>query len=197
MANTTKKIIDTLKTNYAFRSNTGNKKVEFRPATGKDGQFAELTDIDLNSIRVGLALMDLPCSRDNLRSIIYSNQWPTYDPYQQFLKDLPLWDGHDHIADLAATVTTDSSDFWQWSMRKWIVAFVGSLADVQTVNQTALIFCGRQGIGKSTWFVNILPPELRMYYSSGYLDPRERETLVQLSELCLFNMDEVENLTQL
>jgi len=141
-----------------------------------------------------LALKDLPCSRDNLRAIVYSNQWALYDPYEEFLNGLPLWDGHDYIGDLAATVKTDDDQFWEWCLKKWLVAFVGSLADEATVNQTALIFCGKQGIGKSTWFLNILPKELRMYYSSGFLDPKERETLVQLSELCLFNMDEVENL---
>lgn len=191
--NKTKLVIDTLKEIYLFRYNAGNKKVEFCPADGTQ-PFREMTDLDFNSIRVWLALKDLPCSKDNLRSIIYSNQWALYAPYREFLLNLPLWDSHDHIADLAATVNTDEKLFWEWCLRKWLVAFVGSLADEGTVNQTALIFCGRQGIGKTTWFLNILPPELRMYYSSGFLDPKERETLVQLSELCIYVMDEVENL---
>ena len=75
-----------------------------------------------------------------------------------------------------------------------MVAFVGSLDEEEVVNQIALIFCGKQGIGKSSWFLNILPDELKKYYSSGYLDPKDKETKVQLRELCLFNMDEVENL---
>ena len=191
--NKIKVIIDELKKEYNFRFNTGNKKVEFHK-TNEPPQFREMSDIDLNSIRVDLALKDLPCSRDNLKSIIYSNQWPMFDPYQEFLMNLPLWDGNDHIADLASTVETDDNQFWMWGLKKWLVAFAGSLADDKTVNQTAIIFCGKQGIGKSTWFIHILPAELRDYYSTGFIDPKERETLVQLSELCLFNMDEVENL---
>ena len=191
--NKTKLVIDTLKAKYMFRFNLGNKKVEFRPVDGTE-PFREMNDLDFNSIKVELALMDLPCSKENLRSIIYSNQWSLFDPYQEFLKGLPLWDGHDHIADLAATVKTDDETFWKWCLTKWLVAFVGSLADESTVNQTAIIFCGGQGVGKSTWFKNLMPKELANYYSSGFLDPKERETLVQLSELCLFNMDEVENL---
>ena len=74
------------------------------------------------------------------------------------------------------------------------MAFVGSLADEDTVNQTALIFCGKQGIGKSSWFSHLLPVELKKYSSSGFLNPKDKETLIQLSELCLYNMDEVENL---
>lgn len=191
--NKTRITIDMLKECYVFRFNIGNKKVEFYKV-GEDEMFREMTDIDFNSIKVELALKDNSCSKENLRSIIYSNQWEVFDPYQEFLNMLPLWDGHDHIADLAATVKTDDDEFWRWSLKKWIVALVGSLNSEETVNQTAIIFCGRQGIGKSTWFCTILPQELRNYYSSGFLDPKERETLVQLSELCLFNMDEVENL---
>ena len=191
--NKTKLVIDTLKAKYEFRFNVGNKKIEFRPAD-RNESFREMNDLDFNSIRVELALMDLPCSKENLRSIIYSNQWSLFDPYQEFLKSLPMWDGHDHIADLAVTVKTDDDLFWKWCLRKWIVAFVGSLADESTVNQTAIIFCGIQGVGKSTWFKTLMPEELKMYYSSGFLDPKEKETLVQLSELCLFNMDEVEDL---
>lgn len=190
--NQTRIIIDALKEAYVFRFNTGNQKIEFHPIN--ENHFKDLTDIDFNSIKVELNLRDIPCSKETLKTIIYSNQWEQYDPYQEFLQGLPLWDGNDHIADLAATVKTDNDNYWTWCLRKWLVAFVGSLADVETVNQTAIIFCGKQGIGKSSWFQNILPPELKKYSSSGFLEPKEKETLVQLSELCLYNMDEVENL---
>lgn len=190
--NLTRKIIDTLKEDYIFRLNLGNQKMEFRKVN--ETKFRDLTDTDFNSIKVDLNLKDIPCSKETLKSIIFSNQWQQYDPYQEFLDALPLWDGEDHIAKLAATVKTDNNNYWKWCLRKWLVAFVGSLAEEEVVNQTAIIFCGRQGIGKSSWFRNILPPELRKYSSSGFLDPKDNETKVQLSELCLYNMDEVENL---
>ena len=161
--NKTKDIIDELKKEYNFRFNTGNQKVEFHK-TNEPPQFRDMTDIDMNSIRVGLALKDLSCSKENLKSIIYSNQWVLYDPYKEFLTKLPLWDGNDHINALADTVSTDNNLFWRWCLKKWLVGFVGSLADEKTVNQIAIIFCGMQGIGKSRWFLSILPPELRKYY---------------------------------
>ena len=190
--NPTRKIIDTLKKKYEFRLNKANQKTEFR-LVGK-GNYKDLNDNTLNSIKVELNLKDIPCSRETLRGIIFSNQWPEYDPYLEFLKNLPQWDGHDYIADLAATVKTDNDNYWHWCLKKWIVGLVGCLADDDTVNQIAIILCGRQGVGKSTWFRNMLPPELRKYYDTGYLDPKDKETLVKLSELCLYNMDEVENL---
>lgn len=192
MTNNIQLILNALKEKYVFRYNLGNKKMEFHIVD--ETTFRDLTDIVLNSIRVELGLKDIPCSKENLRSIIFSDQWQQYDPYKEFLEGLPLWDGQDHIHALAETVKTDDNVFWEWCLRKWLVALVGSLADEQTVNQTVIIFCGKQGTGKTTWFKMIMPEELRKYYDSGFLEPRDKESLVKLSELIAFNMDEVENL---
>lgn len=185
-------VLNALKEKYTFRFNLGNKKMEFHGIG--ESKFRDLTDIDLNSIRVELGLMGIACSKENLRSVIFSNQWQQYDPYKEFLEGLPLWDGQDHIHALAGTVKTDEPTYWEWCLRKWLVALVGALADEQTVNQTAIILCGTQGTGKSTWLKNILPVALRKYYDSGFMEPRDKESLVKLSELIVFNMDEVENL---
>ena len=187
-----KMVIDALREEYEFRLNKGNQRMEFRLLG--EPQYRDFSDTDFNSIRVKLNLKGIPCSKENFKTIIFSDQWEQYDPYLEFLDNLPEWDGQDYIADLAATVKTDDDNYWTWCLRKWLVAFVGSLADKETINQTAIIFCGGQGIGKSTWLRNILPPELKKYSSSGFMDPKDKETLVQLSELCLYNMDEVENL---
>ncbi len=191
-SNPTRKIIDALKERYEFRLNKGNQKMEFRSVG--DPIYKDLSDTDFNSIKVELNLMDITCSKETLKGIIFSDQWEQYDPYLEFLNKLPKWDGHDYIADLAATVKTNNDNYWKWSLNKWLVGFVGSLEKEDVVNQIAIIFCGKQGVGKTSWFRNILPPELKKYMSSGFLDPRDKETLIQLSELCLFIMDEVENL---
>lgn len=192
MPNNTLKVLNYLKANYVFRKNLGNQKVEFRKIN--DAVYLELSDEDFNSIKVELALKNIPCSRETLSSIIFSGQWPRYDPYKEWLNSLPVWDGEDHIKQLAATVETDDDNYFCWCLKKWLVAFTGSLAADDVVNQTAIILCGKQGVGKSTWFKNILPKELSDYYGMGFLQPKEKETLVQLSELALYNMDEVENM---
>ena len=110
--NPTRKIIDALKKKYEFRLNKANQKMECR-LVGK-GNYKDLNDNTLNSIKVELNLKDITCSRETLRGIIFSNQWPEYDPYLDFLNNLPKWDGHDYIADLAATVKTDNDKYWYW-----------------------------------------------------------------------------------
>ena len=174
MANNTKLALDFLKANYEFRRNLANQKMEWKRINGTD--FIELSDEDFNSFKLEITLKNIPCSRETLSSIIFSRQWPSYDPYMTWLDSLPLWDGEDHIKELADTVHTDDDNYFFWCLKKWLVAFVGSLAEENVVNQTAIILCGNQGIGKSTWFTKIMPKELLEHYGMGFLQPKDKET---------------------
>lgn len=190
--NQTQQILDYLHEHYVFRYNTANHKMAFHHVG--ESEFEYLSDEILNSIKVEVNLANISCSRENLRTIIFSNNWEFYDPYKKWLESLPVWDGEDYITKLAKTVKTTDDEYWYWAFKKWIVAFVGSLAEDEVVNQVAPIFTGKQGIGKSTWFAKIMPPELKEYTAFGTINPKDKETLVQLSELCLYCMDECENL---
>lgn len=90
MANKTKQIIDYLRANYSFRKNIGNQKMEFHDSNSV--LFHELTDEDLNTMKVKITLQNIPCSKETLSSIIFSSLWPTYDPYKQWLNKLPIWE---------------------------------------------------------------------------------------------------------
>ena len=189
------KVMEFLASHYEFRNNIANNVTEFKKVG--EAEFRDMTEIDLNSIWLNMSRdqeKGVDVGVDTLQKIIKSDAFPSYDPYRSFLESLPEWNGRDHIMDLASTVKTDDDEFWQWSLKKWFVALVGSLADDKTVNQTALIMCGGQGAGKSSWFRHLLPKELRRYYASGFMDFKDKETLVQLSELVLFNMDELVSL---
>lgn len=192
MISQTRQIIDHLKERYVFRFNMANSRMEFRKLD--ETVFHYLDDNAFNSIKVEIGCENISCSRETLKTIIFSNVWESYDPYKLWYDSLPEFQGEDPIADLANTVTTDDQEYWNFCFRKWIVAMVAGWVKEDVVNQTAIIFCGAQGIGKSTWLRAILPPELREYSASGFLQPKDKETQIQLSELCLYNMDEVENL---
>ncbi|MBL7113038.1 MAG: virulence-associated E family protein, partial [Bacteroidales bacterium] len=64
------------------------------------------------------------------------------------------------------------------------------------VNHTAIIFSGPQGIGKTTWLLNLCPPALKEYIFSGTINPNNRDTLVQISECMFINLDELENMNR-
>lgn len=76
-----------------------------------------------------------------------------------------------------------------------MVALVASLMDENVVNQTAIILSGAQGIGKTTWFHTILPTDFQEFIHEGYIQTKDKETNVKISECVLILMDELENLS--
>lgn len=159
--------------------------------------FRPLTDYQENSIFRELLKNNLKCSAALLRSILYSDFSKFFDPFRDYYLHLPLWDGQtDYIQQMAETVNTTSQDLWCKCFKKWLVAAVASVLDNKTVNHTAIILSGSQGIGKTTWMLNLCPPELNDYIFSGTINPNNKDTLIHLAECMFINMDELENMNR-
>jgi predicted P-loop ATPase len=81
-------------------------------------------------------------------------------------------------------------------LKKWLVALVACAVEPDVVNQTVLILQGGQGLGKSTWLNNLVPKQLTNYLFSGVINPNDKDTMVQLSECLLIQLDELETLSR-
>lgn len=173
-----------LSDHYKFRYNvvTGNLELTSR---NSETQFQPLDTIQLNSILRELSSVSLKMGKSALLELLLSDFSIKYDPFKEYLNSLPLWDQQtDYIQQLTETVITTDNIYWQHCFKKWIVAMVGSLYDSSVVNQTVLVFCGAQGIGKTTWVLNLIPDKLKDYVFSGYLQPHNKDSTLLLSELC-------------
>ena len=178
---------------YRYNVVTGN--IEF---IRKEGSAPEiLDDYEMNSLARSLALSDLAYPVGSVRNLLKSDYVQKYDPFRAWLESLPGWDGTtDYILQLAETIDTDNPGLWILSLRKWLTALVASLLDERTINHTMLVLTGKQGIGKTTWILNLVPDELKDYVFSGTINPDNKDTLIYLSECMLINLDELENLNK-
>jgi predicted P-loop ATPase len=184
-----------LRQHYQFRYNEVTSRIEFKPTAAAN--FELLNDYKLNSIYRDLKLNRIKTSVSELRAIINSDFVPVFNPFKAYFENLPQWDGQtDYIADLAATVSTTNDELWAKCLKKWLVAMVGSAIQEDIVNHTVVVFSGPQGIGKSTWILNLVPAELKNYVFSGTVNPSSKDTLVQISECILINMDELETMSK-
>lgn len=139
---------------------------------------------------------DIPCSANGLRNILLSDYVPMYIPFKNYFHTLPALDGTDYIQQLAVTVKTTDDPLWHMCFRKWIVALVAGLLIDKVVNHTVIVFIGKQGVCKTTWILNLVPPHLKEYSISGTINPGNKDKLIQLSECMLINLDELENLNR-
>ncbi|WP_439880927.1 VapE domain-containing protein [Pontibacter sp. MBLB2868] len=189
-----------LKRNYYFRYNTVKGQLEIL----KDEQdnFRPLTERDENSlwreIQKDKWLEDkgVKCSITYLRGLLASEFSELHDPFKEYFESLPKWNSKtDYIAQLASTVKTNNDELFHRLLKSWLVAIVGSLLDPKVVNHTAIIFTGKQGIGKSSWIQKLVPPQLKDYYYSGPVNPFNKDTLINLSTCMIIDLDELESMS--
>ena len=180
-----------------FRKNTVTGKYEFAPEGTED--FCDLTDREVNSLWRRLCKEEAPARKQDVQTVIESDFVELYNPFREYVDALPAWDGTtDYIGRLAAAVhVREDGDLFVRFFKKWLVAMLASLLDEETVNHEILVLIGRQGIYKTTWLNNLLPPELRRYF---YLKSNSRnitrDDLLTLSEfalVCLEELDEMES----
>jgi predicted P-loop ATPase len=184
-----------LRERYDFRFNLVSKRAEYKRKD--ESIYVEMDDFKENSILRELMKAEIKCSLHLLQKILHSDFCTRYDPFLEYLGSLPEYDGQtDYIAQMANTVTTGNPDFWVRAFKKWIVASVATLMRPGVTNHSVIIFTGAQGIGKTTWMENLVPPSLRRYVFSGTINPRNKDTMLHLSECWFINLDELDNMNK-
>ena len=195
-----------LSNKYVFRHNIVSGKLEFQYFSKK--KWNVMNDFIENSMLRECLKGRLKTNLSSLRNLLYSDFCPLYNPFEDYFNNLPVyqpdsslpcgegWGGVDYITELANTITTTKQDLWQQCFKKWLVAMVGCVLDDKVINHTVIVFSGKQGLGKTTWVEKLVPKQLKEYLFSGTINPNNKDTLVQLSECMLINLDELENLNR-
>ena len=202
---TVKVIKQWLSMRYEFHHNevTGFHEVLSRDIIkGKYHKWTRIDDNIENTIWTQMDEMGLEVSAIKLHAIINSDFSEPWDPFDEYLRSLPKWDGKtDYIDELANRVTINycpgyhhSQEEFRYFFKKWLVSMVVAWVSPRVVSQTILIFIGRGGINKTTFFYYILPPCLRQYFinesTANYTDKDFMEAFSSKALICL---DELES----
>jgi hypothetical protein len=184
-----------LSTRYVFRHNMVSGKLEFQYFGKK--KWNVMNDFIENSMLRECLKGRIKTNLSSLRNLLYSDFCVLFNPFEDYFFNLPSYDEKtDYITELANTITTTKQDLWQHCFKKWLVAMVGCVLDDKIINHTVIVFSGKQGLGKTTWVEKLVPKPLKEYLFSGTINPNNKDTLVQLAECMLINLDELENLNR-
>lgn len=184
-----------LSTRYVFRHNMVSGKLEFQYFGKK--KWNVMNDFIENSMLRECLKGRIKTNLSSLRNLLYSDFCELFNPFEDYFFNLPTYDEKtDYITELANTITTTKQDLWQQCFKKWLVAMVGCVLDEKVINHTVIVFSGKQGLGKTTWVEKLVPKQLKEYLFSGTINPNNKDTLVQLAECMLINLDELENLNR-
>ncbi len=177
---------------YDFRFNKILSRVEFKTKNGKI--YKEMNDYELNSILRQARLKQITCSSTKLQETVFSNYSKEFHPYKDYMKNLPAWDGKDHIGELSKTIKTENQPYWETCLRKWLVGLVASANEDDKINHQVVVLVGPQGVGKSTWIKILLPKELRNYLYNGKLNGNDKDNVILLQQCLIINLEEFQDI---
>ena len=185
---------------YKFHRNevTGYYEVCSRDVIkGKFHHWTRMDDNIENSLWIEMEEDGLQTQQPRLHSLINSDFSEKYNPLLDFLTSLPEWDGKtDYIQMLADRIhiaNTDGAHHTQEDFRyffkKWFVAMVVTWVTDTVVGQTILIFVGKGGLFKTTFFDKLLPKILHDYFinesTASYTDKDFMEAMASKALMCL------------
>jgi len=185
--------------NFEFRHNVVRDLYEYR-RRGSDGGWTLVDKRQMNSINC--RIQDdggIFCLSSYVRQRVESDLAVDYHPVRAYLNKVRgLWDGKtDHIADFARRISP--SDYCQRMVRIWLRAVVVQWLGLDRLHANAvmlLLISPQQGLGKSTLFTSMLPPEIADYYTDDFSLTAKGNAYRKMVEFALVSLDEFEKLGQ-
>nr|NQU93505.1 hypothetical protein [Bacteroidota bacterium] len=194
-SNPQRELIDNVKIalamDYEFRYNAITGKAEFRP-TAKQTEFQELEDYEFNSILFGIKSWGYKVNPDFLYRLLASDYIDKINPIKNWIiaskRQIPNFD---YLRDLASCFKVSNQVKWYEHFQKWFVAMVANIfEDNRCANHTCLVLTGDQGKFKTSALNNLVPDELKQYLYIGKIDPKNKDSLMLLTNKLLINIDD-------
>ena len=181
--------------NYRFRRNILNGKVEFATLPKAD-DYRPLTQAALNSIVIRAKREDVlekGSPKSEITEYVESEEVPEFNPVQDFLDDLPEWDGQNHIAKVFSRIPGLSSEQLNY-LTIWLRSTVAHWKRMDTLhgNECVPTLIGLQGCGKTTFVRRLLPVQLREYYLDHLNLSNKFDKEMALTNNLIVNLDELD-----
>ncbi len=182
-----------------FRMNKLINQLEYRRLDSED-DWQRMTDREENSIWRAMHHEGMDADVQRIRTLLQSDFVKEHDPLREYLDALPAWDGvTDYIGQLSAMVhckCTSPADF-DFYFRRWFVGIIGGALSKDSTNHVIFVLLGRQGVYKSSFMKNLLPPELRRYYTVKLNSQRmDKDDALAVTENLLINFEELDSMNR-
>ena len=191
--NPIEEMIDFITERYSLRYNTLTACAEFRPTNADADSYMPLDTRTRKRITLEVQREGIAVSQNDIANYIDSDYIRSYNPIDTYLDTCEgTWDGKDHIAELAATVPTDTPLWKEW-FTTWFIAMVNQWRHCPTRlygNSVAPLLISPQGYNKSTFCRRLLPKELAWGYTDNIAVSEKRQMLNAMSQQLLINLDE-------
>ncbi len=141
-----------------------------------------LDDIKLNSIYFSAKnCLDFNINKSDVRDMINSEATPVINPLNEFFSNKEFETGN---IEKYIDCIKPQSEYNRWGFKKWLVGSVHnwiSPIHETKVSPLTLVLCGqKQGTGKTSFFRNLLPKDLRKYLIEHRIDAKDKDSIYNL-----------------
>jgi len=180
---------------YELRFNRMKGCKEYRERHSLFTDYRPVTAETVKSICFEAQLEGVSAIEYDVQRYVDSRRVSHYWPVEEFLFDLPHWDGQDRIRTLADCVPCENEE-WRNFFYIWFLSMVAHWLqmDREHANSTSPLLVGPQGCRKSTFCQSLLPPELRPYFVDGIDLGSRKDAEMALSRFALINLDEFDSI---
>ena len=172
---------------YEFR-----RKTEAKEQETVDNPWRPLDERGFNTIACGVEDANIFCLDSRIKHWLRSDFAKDYHPVRQWLESVRgKWDGVDRTADLFGRILPYR--YCHELGRIWLRAVVSQWLGFDTEHANAvmlLLVSPQQGLHKSTFMRELLPPELRDYYTDDFSLSAKSNAQRKLVEFAIVNIDE-------
>ena len=182
-----------LNRHYAFRFNQLTEQTEYRETSDPKNTFRSLGKRDQNTICMAVCHAGINCWDRDVARYVNSRNMEEYHPFRLFIDALPAWDGMDRLEMLALRVS--GNPVWVRGFRRWLLALMAQWMGTNNAHANSVapvLVSSVQGIGKSTFWKSLLPPQLQEYYSDSYDPSNPSQAEQKLARFGLINLDEMD-----
>ena len=176
---------------FDVRHNVITDVYEFRAKEG-DEPWRPLDERGFNTIACGIEEANIFCLDSRIKHWLRSDFAHDYHPVRQWLDGVRgMWDGTDRTADLLGRISP--TRYCRDMGRIWLRAVVSQWMGYDTEHANAvmlLLVSPQQGLHKSTFVRELLPPELRDYYTDDFSLAAKGNAQRKLVEFAIVNIDE-------
>ena len=186
-----------LNSRYELRKNVMTGVAQYRSKDSYDYRFSDLTKEAMNTMSIRALKAGLDSWDKDIKRYVQSTMIPEYDPVNEWLEQLPKWDGRDRVTSLALRIQTDNQH-WVSDFHKWMLSMVAHWKGIDRNHGNAIVpmLIGAQGCGKTAFCGIILPEELRDYYIDKIDFKNETAINLGLTSFALINIDEFDMLSR-
>ena len=152
-----------------------------------------LDDKQLNNIYIAATkYFDFSVSKNDVRDIINSDCVPSFNPIKKYF--LENKSEHESEIEKYINCVEPRNQYNIWAFKKWIVGCVHNwYADIYEpkVCPLTLVLCGKkQGTGKTSFFRELLPNELKEYLAETKIDLNNKDSVFNLTKNLIVLDDE-------